>query len=171
MGTPPVQDLKAPLRMNMIYHDPVTISDIELAEKIFGQDIGSLKGKTVRRKPIPVVEDYIEIPKELVAAQHAVKLCIDLINVNGLVFLTTIPKHLYYRTTQFITNKTPEDYGRVIKNIFSRCTKKEDFKSVVYNVTLSLMRYKSSEQTSNQISHSISAIQTKMSLKLRGAMD
>jgi hypothetical protein len=98
VGTPSVQDFKALLRMNMIHNNPVTTSDIELAEKIFGQDIGSLKGKSVRHKPIAVVEDYVEIPKELVAAQHAVKLCIDLINVNGLIFLTTISKHLYYRT-------------------------------------------------------------------------
>jgi predicted DNA-binding protein YlxM (UPF0122 family) len=55
MSTPSVHDFKGLLRMNMIHNNPVTTSDIELAEKICGQDIGSLKGKTVRRKPIPVV--------------------------------------------------------------------------------------------------------------------
>ena len=68
--------------MNMIHNNPVTTSDSELAEKIFGQDIGALKGKAVRRKPIAVVDDYFEIPKELIASQHAVKVCIHLINVN-----------------------------------------------------------------------------------------
>jgi hypothetical protein len=48
--------------MNMIKNNPVTTADVELAEKIFGPDIATLKGKTTRRKPVPVVEDYIDIP-------------------------------------------------------------------------------------------------------------
>jgi hypothetical protein len=45
--------------MNAIKNNPVTTKDIEIAEKIFGPDISSLKGKTTRQKPIPVIEDYI----------------------------------------------------------------------------------------------------------------
>ena len=38
---------------------------MQVAEAIFGQDLGSLKGKTVRRKPLPVVSNQIAIPSEL----------------------------------------------------------------------------------------------------------
>ena len=69
LGTPSIQDFKAILRMNIIANNPVTIEDIETAEQIFGSDIGSLKGKTTRKKPIPVVDDYIAIPEELYAKQ------------------------------------------------------------------------------------------------------
>jgi hypothetical protein len=170
MGTQSVQDFKALLRMNMIHNNPVTTSDIELAEKIFGQDIGSLKGKTVRRKPIAVVEDYIEIPKELVAAQHAVKLCIDLINVNGLIFVTIISKHLYYRTAQFTKSKTQEEYRRAIKDVL-RIYKKGAFQvSHMYcdNEFRPLQEYLA--KVKPDITFNFSN-RTNMSLKLRGAIN
>ena len=101
LGTPTVNDFKAIIRINAIKDNPVTTEDIELAEKIFGPDIGTLKGKTTRRKPLPVVSDYIEIPQELVNAQRDITLCIDGMYVNGLSFLSTISRNLYYRTAQY----------------------------------------------------------------------
>jgi hypothetical protein len=100
--------------MNAIANNPVTTDDINLAEKIFGRDIGAIKGKTTRRKPVPVVDDYIEIPRELIASQYAVKLCVDLMNVNGLHFVTTISKNLQYRTAQYIKDKTPTEYTKAL---------------------------------------------------------
>jgi hypothetical protein len=58
LGTPSVNDFKAILKMNAIRNLPITIEDIKLAEQIFGPDIGSLKGKTTRGKPSPVVSDF-----------------------------------------------------------------------------------------------------------------
>ena len=46
MDIPSVNDFKAIIRMNTIANYPVTVQDIDLAETIFGPDIGSLKGKT-----------------------------------------------------------------------------------------------------------------------------
>ena len=83
IGTPSIKDFKAIIRMNAITNNPVTTEDIEIAEKIFGPDIGTLKGKTTRRAPAPVVDDYIEIPDELIAAQRNVTLCADGMKVNG----------------------------------------------------------------------------------------
>ena len=76
IGTPSINDFKAMLRMNMISNNPVTTEDINVAERIFGPDIGALKGKTTRRKPVQVIDDLIEIPKELIASQYAIKLCV-----------------------------------------------------------------------------------------------
>jgi hypothetical protein len=76
--------------MNLIANNPVTNKDIDIAEEIFGPDIGSLKGKTTRKKPTPVVNNYIDIPQELMLKQQNIVLCIDGIKVNRLTFLTTI---------------------------------------------------------------------------------
>ena len=62
LGTPSINDFKAMITINAIRNNPVTVEDINLAEKIFGPDIRSLKGKTTRRTPAPIVADYIEIP-------------------------------------------------------------------------------------------------------------
>jgi hypothetical protein len=51
--------------MNCIKDNPVTTEDIDIAETIFGPDIGVLKGKTTRQRPIHVVADYVDIPEEL----------------------------------------------------------------------------------------------------------
>jgi hypothetical protein len=57
-----VENFKAILRQNIIKNCPVTIEAAVNAERIFGADIGSLKGKSTRKKPNPVIADWIEIP-------------------------------------------------------------------------------------------------------------
>ena len=90
MGTPSIPSLLAILRMNLFKNNPLTIEDVKLAEKIFGSDIRALKGKTIRRKPNPVVEDLIAVPRELIQAKQRVTLAVDGLTVNSLKFVTTI---------------------------------------------------------------------------------
>ena len=47
LGCPSVAYLKHIIKINAIKDCPVTVDDIILAEKIFGPDVASLKGKTV----------------------------------------------------------------------------------------------------------------------------
>ncbi len=51
-ATPSINDMKAIIRMNTIKNNPFTTEDIDIAKKIFGPDISSLKGKTTRHKPV-----------------------------------------------------------------------------------------------------------------------
>ena len=65
LGFPFKRDFENMVRSNMIVNCPVTFSDVKKAKLIFGPDITSLKGKSVRRKPASVVTDYVEIPREI----------------------------------------------------------------------------------------------------------
>ena len=58
--------------MNAIKYCPVTINNIKIAEQIFGKDISTIKGKSVCKTPRAIVNDTIEILKELVieTSQH-----------------------------------------------------------------------------------------------------
>ena len=118
IGTPSINDFKAIIKMNAISNCPITIEDITIAEKIYGKDIGSLKGKTTRSKPTPVMKDYIEIPKELVATHEEVELAIDIMFIHKIPFLTTISKSIMYRTAQPLENKTPTVYRSALDKIF-----------------------------------------------------
>ncbi|MGC8551172.1 MAG: hypothetical protein ACP5M4_15955 [Acidobacteriaceae bacterium] len=65
MGCPTIENLKHLLRANIIQNCPVTPANVDLAEKIFGPDIGTLKGKTTRKTPPRVKNDVVEVPHEL----------------------------------------------------------------------------------------------------------
>ena len=118
LGTPSVNDFKSIITANMVKNLPITIEDIKIAEKIFGPDVGALKGKTTRQKPAPVVSDYIEIPKELMYNHQNIILCMDGMKINGVVFLTTISRNIMYRTAEWIQHQTPEAYRSVLDNVF-----------------------------------------------------
>jgi hypothetical protein len=74
LGYPSVNDMKAITKMNAIKNNPVTTEDFNIAEKIFGPDVTTLKGKMTHHAPVPVIEDCIKIPRELITAQYSVTL-------------------------------------------------------------------------------------------------
>jgi hypothetical protein len=110
LGCPSIQDLKKIITMNSIQNCPVTIEDINIAEQIYGKDIASIKGKTVRKKPPPAIQDIVEIPEELITHQRNVELCIDAFFVNEIAFLATISKNITYRTCHPVEMRKQSDY-------------------------------------------------------------
>ena len=127
LGTPSIQDFKMIVTTNAVKNLPITLDDIKTAEMIFGKDIEALKGESLRKKPLPVVSDYIEIPKELINIHHEVTLCIDIMHVNGLAFLTTVSRKIMYRTTEFLPNQSVQAYRSVLDTVF-RIYNKAGFK-------------------------------------------
>jgi len=113
-----VKDFKTAISMNLIRNCPVTVEDINNSEKIFGADIPSMKGKVTRKKPTPVVEDIIELPEELRMTQKHVTLCVDVMHVNSLTFLTTISRNLYYRSAQHIKTTSKAEFMKAFKTLF-----------------------------------------------------
>jgi hypothetical protein len=57
VGYPSPADSTNMVRASMIRNCPVTPTDITTSNKLFGPDVASLKGKTVRNKPAPVLTD------------------------------------------------------------------------------------------------------------------
>jgi hypothetical protein len=90
VGTHTIELFKTLIKMNAIKNCPVTTEDVNNAEKIFGADMSSLRGKSTRRKSTPVQEDVIEIPEELILQNCEIDLCIDIMYVNECGFMTTI---------------------------------------------------------------------------------
>ena len=65
VGSPTVEAFKVMLKGNAIKKCPVTAADVDIAEKIYGPAISTLKGKTTRKTPKAVVADEVLIPQEL----------------------------------------------------------------------------------------------------------
>ena len=65
VGHPLIKYYKSIIRTNEIKNCSVTTEDIDIYEKIFGNDTYTLKGTAVHTKPKAVVNYYIEIPQEL----------------------------------------------------------------------------------------------------------
>ena len=118
LGSPSIADLKTAIAMNAIANLPITTADVQLAEKIFGKDIGTLKGKHTRTKPQPVLDTTIELPPEIGSTCNSWELCIDIMFVNKIPYLTSIPKALCYRTAFTLVNMKSEALYNVLHKIF-----------------------------------------------------
>ena len=109
LGTPSIADLKKAISVNAIANLPVKVEDLDLAAKIFGPDVGTLKGKTTRIPPLPTVTDQIEMPPESCEDRSSWEPCMDLMFVNGMPFMTSITRKLHYRTAQHPPSQTSKD--------------------------------------------------------------
>merc|ERR1739836_180671 len=117
MGAPSPRNFKAILRQNLIHNCPVTPSDVDRAEEIYGPDISTLKGKSTRRNHGRVKDDHIEIPRWLVEENSEVELCIDGMEVSGLKFLTSIDTTIRYRGAIYIPSKEHDQYYKAIDKL------------------------------------------------------
>ena len=90
---------------NLLPNCPITHRDIVAAGHIFGPDIGSLKGKTVRSTPIPVNMSLVDIPSTNMSHYHEIILAGDIMIVKKVAFFVTISCNLKFGTTEMLPNK------------------------------------------------------------------
>ncbi len=74
----------------MIANCLVTTSDVSNARAIFGPDLASVRGKTVRQTPAPVVAEYVAVPRSLVESNRMLTLVAEIFFVDGTPFLLTV---------------------------------------------------------------------------------
>jgi hypothetical protein len=112
VGTPTLESFKALIKV--IKNCSVTAEDVNNAEKIFGANMWSLRGKSTRHKSTPVLEDAIEIPEELILQNRYIDLCIDIMYVKKFGFMTMIDRAIGFRSALPIENRTHEEYYHVL---------------------------------------------------------
>ena len=117
VGSPTVDNFKALLKMNVIKNCPVTVADVNAAEKIFGPALSTLKGKPTKQSPKPVIRDKIELPDDIVKLDHNLDLCIDTMFINEIPMLTTIDKTIRFRGLVPLENRTHEEYFKAIDQV------------------------------------------------------
>ena len=94
LGFPSERDMSNMVHSNMIYNCPVTLQDVKNAKLIFGPDVTSLEGKSVRHKPDSVVTNYVDIPREILESLKELEVSTDIMFINKLIFLVSISRGL-----------------------------------------------------------------------------
>ena len=106
IGRPSTNDFISIISNNMLPHCKVTTNDIRMAEDIYGQNLGSLKGETTRDTPTHVnIQQPDPIPITILDRYHEVTLCIDIMYVNNIPFLTSISRHIKFGTAERLANR------------------------------------------------------------------
>ncbi len=89
-----------------------------VAYKIWGPSIAALKGKTVRRQPVPVKFDTVSIPKEIRELHKKVTLTIDIFFVNSIPFFITLSRDIYFTTVTHLSDRSLGEIFKALKGIF-----------------------------------------------------
>ena len=77
---------------------PFMPQDIKNADKIFGTDVPSTKGKSFKRRPEAVVSDYVEIPKGILSMNTGLEVSVNVMFISKLSFLVSVSKILKFTT-------------------------------------------------------------------------
>ena len=89
------------MKTGAIKNCEVKPKDFENAIAIWGKNVAELKGKTVRKKPAPVVSDIMKVPRDLLKLEKDVSLALDIFFVNS--------HHLEFEAFLFHNSFEPEE--------------------------------------------------------------
>jgi hypothetical protein len=101
MGRPSKADFFEMIKRGKLHNNPITITDYNNAEKIYGANLGVIKGKTVRVKPKHVTIDVETAARE----RFNIILAVDVMHFTNLNFLVTVSRNLHIITTTLLTSQ------------------------------------------------------------------
>jgi hypothetical protein len=87
---------------------------VNIAKKIFGGNIGALKGKSTKSRPTPVKDDLVEIPPELLNQHQDLTYCMDIMYVNGMPMMTGIDRSIRFRGLVPLTSQVVLELYRAL---------------------------------------------------------
>lgn len=101
---PPVQKYQKIVDDGLARNCPVMPDDVNAAERLFGSNIGALKGKTVYRHGTNVESHVDGIPPVIMERYKRVTISADIMFVNKIPFLITVSHGLRIGTVENLTN-------------------------------------------------------------------
>ena len=107
IGRPSTKDYIHILKNNLLPNVTINADDVRRAEKIYGPDLGSLKGKTTRKKS-PFVDTAFIVPPRIEEQHKDITLTIDVLHVNGVPFLVTTSRKIHFGTIDALASTTDD---------------------------------------------------------------
>lgn len=71
---------------NMIKHAIYRL-DIRTTTNIFGPNLASVRGKTTRQHPLPIIKDYVVVPRALWELNRCLTISLDVMFIGGMGYL------------------------------------------------------------------------------------
>ena len=119
IGRPSTRDYVKIVEGGMLQNCPVSRQDIAAAEDIFGPNLGSLKGKTVRHKNDRVDSLVADVPYDIIKVHKDVTLCFDIMFVNKIAFLVTVSRSIRFGTTERLTTRRADVVGKALVSVIA----------------------------------------------------
>ena len=114
MGRPSEKDFRRIVSERIVEDCPVSVTDVDNAQIIFGKDLGAIKGRTIRGKlnnvEIPFISARDPLYKNL-------SMCVDLMEINGVQMLVSVTRKLKLLMARFLPSKTKEDVFNATKEM------------------------------------------------------
>ena len=133
VGRPSDKDLIKILKGSSLPNCPVTPRDVLIANKLFGPDIGALKGKTTRRGP-PIVDSPVSVDTTSILKYYGeITLCVDIMYVNKVPLLVTLSRNIKFGTVEAVADRKEATLLKCIKGVVSL------YQKAGFKVTTALM--------------------------------
>jgi len=118
IANPTEREFAGIVREQLLTNCPVTVRDIDNANRIFGPDLVNLRGETTRTKPERVRVEYVQIPRDFVQLHKYVTLVANVMFVNGLPFLVTSLRGLSLVTIEHLPSRTAKRLVQTLERVF-----------------------------------------------------
>ena len=106
--------------INHLQSCPVRKEDIRIARDILGPNIGSLKGKTPRRKIRPGVKGRDAVPPEILKAHKRLSISFDIFYVNQVAFLLTYSSTIRFITVKALSNRQTMTIVKALREVIRK---------------------------------------------------
>ena len=95
LASPSNYDLANAIENNVVRATPFTRRDVRIADIIHGRDVAALKGKSTKKQSkMPNPDEVRDVPEHIVKNYSKISLYIDVMHVNGIMFLVSVSKHI-----------------------------------------------------------------------------
>ena len=87
---------------------------VEVAKKVWGNNIAALKGNTTKKKPNIVTRDQVNIPVGLIKLYRKFLTC-DIFFVNKIPFFLILSQKIYFTAVNHTSNRTVPEIFKYFK--------------------------------------------------------
>ena len=110
---------------------PITRCAIHIAKDIYGPNLGSLKGKTVRRTLPHLPSGVDPMPSELQKRHPGVTITMDILFINNMAFLLSTSRGLNFMTVESLPNR---QIKTIKEKVCTICTLYQGHRFVVHSI-------------------------------------